>query len=210
MYARPEGGKPVLGLVLGAVILMAMPAIIQAQEQPNQPPTSTSDPASTRGPATSGANLDQKFVTDAADGGMAEVELGRLAAEKASSSEVKQFGQRMVADHSKANDQLKQIAANKGLTLPTQPSPKNRAKQERLSKLSGDAFDKAYMADMLKDHKEDVADFEKESTAGKDPEIRQFAAEALPTLQDHLKQAQSISDGGRGTSSGASSPQPQR
>jgi putative membrane protein len=111
---------------------------------------------------------------------------------------------------SKANDQLKQIAASNGLMLPTQPSAKHRATQERLSKLSGDAFDKAYMADMLKDHKKDVADFQKESTTGKDPDIRRFAAETLPTLQDHLKQAESISGGGKGAGSSASSPQPQR
>ena len=209
MYERSEGRKKVLAVVLGTGIFMAMAVAIQAQEQPNQPAISTSDPASTRGSATGGANLDQIFVTDAAEGGMAEVELGKLATEKASSSEVKQFGQRMVADHSKANDQLKQTAASKGLTLPTQPSAKHKATQERLSKLSGDAFDKAYMAEMLKDHKKDVADFQKESTTGKDPDIRQFAAETLPTLREHLKQAESIGGAGTGDSSSASSPRPQ-
>ena len=123
---------------------------------------------------------------------MAEVELGQLAAEKASNSEVKKFGQRMVEDHQKANDRLKEIASKKGIDLPTEPGAKQKATKERLSKLSGEAIDKAYVETMLKDHKKDVAEFEKESSNGRDPEIKQFASETLPTLQDHLKEVQSI------------------
>jgi putative membrane protein len=135
---------------------------------------------------------DKKFVMAAADGGMAEVELGQLAVEKGSSDDVKKFGQRMVDDHSKANDQLKQLAASKGVDLPQDVSAKDKATKARLSKLSGDQFDKAYMADMVQDHKKDVADFKKESQSGKDTDIKNFASQTLPTLQDHLKQAQSI------------------
>ena len=135
---------------------------------------------------------DQKFIKEAADGGMAEVELGQLATEKASSDDVKKFGQRMVDDHGKANDQLKQIASSKGVDLPSEPSPKDKATKDRLSKLSGEQFDKAYMTDMLQDHKKDVAAFQRESTSGRDPDVKSFAAQTLPTLQDHLKDAQSI------------------
>jgi putative membrane protein len=138
---------------------------------------------------------DQKFVREAAQGGMAEVELGQLATEKASSDAVKQFGQRMVNDHSQANDKLKELAASKGVTLPQEPSAKDRATKERLSKLSGTQFDHAYMADMLKDHKADIAAFQHESRAGHDAQVKDFASSTLPTLQDHLKAAEKISPG---------------
>jgi putative membrane protein len=147
--------------------------------------------ASEAGPGTSQTN-DQRFIKEAADGGLAEVELGQMAADKASSPEVKQFAQRMVKDHSEANNQLKQIAMQKGVTLPDSLSAKNEATKKKLSKLSGDAFDQAYMQDMLKDHKMDIAAFQKESTSGKDPDVKQFASQTLPTLKDHLKQAESV------------------
>lgn len=93
------------------------------------------------------------------------MELGQLAADKASSPDVKEFAQRMVKDHSQANDQLKQIAMKKGVTLPTSPSAKNEVTKNKLSRLSGDAFDQAYMSDMVKDHKKDIAAFQKEVPA---------------------------------------------
>jgi putative membrane protein len=144
-------------------------------------------------PSSAQNSPDQKFVKEAADGGMAEVELGQLAVDKASNEDVKKFGQRMVEDHGKANDKLKEIASSKGIELPQEPSAKHKATKARLSKLSGPDFDKAYMADMLKDHKMDIAAFNRESTSGKDPEVKSFASETLPTLQDHLKNAQSAS-----------------
>jgi putative membrane protein len=135
---------------------------------------------------------DQGFLKEAADGGMAEVELGQLAMEKASSSDVKEFAQRMITDHGKANDQIKQIALRKSIQLPSEPSAKNRATKARLAKLSGEQFDKAYMSDMLEDHKKDVAAFKAERTNGHDPDIKHFAAETLPTLEDHLRQAETV------------------
>ena len=101
---------------------------------------------------------DKTFVKKAAEGGLAEVELGQLATQKASSEDVKKFGQRMVDDHSKANDQLKQVAAQEHIDLPTEPSAKDKATKARLEKLSGEQFDRAYMRDMVKDHRTDVAD----------------------------------------------------
>ena len=128
----------------------------------------------------------------AADGGMAEVELGKLAAEKGSSQEVKDFGQRMVDDHSKANDQLKQLASQKHVELPQQPSSKHAATKAKLEKLSGEDFDKAYVAEMLKDHKQDVAEFKRESKSAHDDDLKSFASQTLPTLQEHLKQVQNL------------------
>lgn len=135
---------------------------------------------------------DSSFVTKTAQGGMAEVKLGQLAAEKASSADVKQFGQQMVTDHGKANDELKQLASSKGMTLPTDVSAKHQSDHDRLSKLSGAEFDKAYMKHMVADHKKDVAEFRRQSQSGSDAEIKAWAAKTLPTLEGHLQKAESI------------------
>jgi len=136
---------------------------------------------------------DAKFVKTAASGGMEEVELGKLAASKASDPDVKSFGQKMADDHSKANDQLKQIASQKGVTLPTGLNNMQKHDKAKLEKLSGAAFDSSYISMMVKDHKKDVADFQKESNSGKDSDVKSFASATLPTLQDHLKMAQDAS-----------------
>ncbi len=136
--------------------------------------------------------MDRHFIRKAGEGGLAEVELGKLAAEKGQSQDVKKFGQRMIDDHSKANDQLKQLAESKGVTLPAKLDAKDQATKDRLEKLSGEQFDRAYMNDMVKDHSKDVAEFKKESTTAKDPEVKSFASQTLPTLEDHLKEARSI------------------
>ena len=141
-------------------------------------------------PPASKQASDQKFVTDAAKGGMAEVELGKLAQDKGSSDQVKNFGKRMVDDHSKANDELQTLAKNKNITLPTDLDPKDKALKDRLSKLSGPAFDRAYMNAMLQDHRKDVSEFRMESTKGNDNDVKAFASKTLPTLEDHLKLAQ--------------------
>lgn len=135
-------------------------------------------------------NADKQWATKAAGGGMAEVKLGQLAQDHAASQQVKDFGQRMVDDHSKANDQLKSIASNKGISLPSDMDPKDQAVYTRLSSLHGAAFDRAYMNDMVKDHKTDIAEFQKESQSGSDPDLKQFATSTLPTLQKHLQMAE--------------------
>jgi putative membrane protein len=141
--------------------------------------------------SASGAVPDQAFVLEAAKGGMAEVEVGKLAVDKASNADVKKFGQRMVDDHSKANDELKAIASSKHITLPASLDAKDKAMYDRLSKLSGAAFDRAYMQAMVTDHVTDVAAFKREAQTGNDPEVKAFAAKTLPTLEDHLKMARS-------------------
>jgi len=121
-----------------------------------------------------------------------EVELGRLAAQKAQSADVKRFGQRMVDDHSKANAELKTLASAKGVTLPADMNAEGKEEQAKLSKLSGAEFDKEYMSLMVEDHEKDVSEFEKESRDQDDPDVKAFAAKTLPTLQQHLQMAQSI------------------
>jgi putative membrane protein len=222
------------------------------------------------------AESDRKFIMETAHNGMAEVMLGRMASERASSDEVKQFGQRMVDDHTKANQELMQLASTKGITLPamtdmggsmtstgatsgtgttmsnTQTSasgsqatgstgqtsgsqtsgstdrsgtgmqtsgsttgmsgqgtgahgghmmgPKHQKLMDRLSGLSGAEFDREYMKQMVKDHEDAVSDFQKQSTRGKDSDIRAFAARTLPTLQEHLRMAREIDSKVRGGS----------
>jgi putative membrane protein len=135
---------------------------------------------------------DTKFVKEAAAGGMEEVQLGQLAVQKASNGDVKNFGQRMVDDHSKANTQLQQIASQKGVTVPSKLPASKQKDVDKLSKLNGAAFDRAYMSMMVKDHVKDVAEFQKESKNGKDSDVKSFASTTLPTLQDHLKMAKDI------------------
>jgi len=125
----------------------------------------------------------------AAEGGLAEVELGKLAKEHASNADVKKFADRMVDDHGKANDELEGILKQKGMTAPTALKGKEKSTYDRLAKLNGAAFDRAYMEDMVKDHEKDVKEFERESTSGKDPDFKAFAGKTLPTLQEHLKMA---------------------
>ena len=136
------------------------------------------------------ANPDEKFVMEAAKGGMAEVELGKLAVEKASAPEVKNFGQRMVDDHGKASDELKSLAEKKSIHVAAEIDAKDKALRDRLTKLSGEAFDRAYMTAMLDDHRKDVNAFRIEGRAGKDPDVKAWASKTLPTLQEHLKMAQ--------------------
>lgn len=135
---------------------------------------------------------DARFAKEAAQGGMAEVKLGQLAQEKGSNDAVKSFGKRMVDDHSKAGDKLKDVAAKESVSLPSDIAAKDQATYDRLSKLSGAAFDRAYARDMVKDHQDDVAAFQKEANGGKDEALKGFASETLPTLRDHLKEAKEM------------------
>jgi putative membrane protein len=139
---------------------------------------------------TGAGSPDRTFMTKAAQGGMAEVQMGKLAKDNAENQAVKDFGQKMVDDHSKANDELKSLASQKNVTLPTDLDAKDKATYDRLSSLKGAAFDKAYMRDMVTDHRKDVAEFQRESSRGKDSDVKAWAGKTLPTLQEHLKMAQ--------------------
>jgi putative membrane protein len=173
-------------LIAGTVALaiFAVPAFARAQN---------AKASKAKASQSSTFKPDQLFATAAARGNMAEVELGKLAQQKASSNEVKQFGQRMADDHSKALDELKRLAQSKDITLPTTLDAKDKTLEKRLSRLSGPAFDRAYMQAMVADHRTDVSEFRRESQIGKDPELKQWASKTLPTLEDHLKMAQDTS-----------------
>jgi putative membrane protein len=138
---------------------------------------------------------DTDFAKAAAEGGFAEVRFGELAEDKASSKTVKDLAQRMVDDHTKADDSLKTAASKDNISIPAQLDAKDQAVYARLSQLSGAAFDRAYARDMVRDHETDIAMFRHEANDGKDASIKTFAAQTLPTLEDHLKLARQALEG---------------
>jgi putative membrane protein len=134
-----------------------------------------------------------EFAVKAANGGMLEVELGRLAEEKAQSKDVKEFGAMMVKDHSKANEELKTIAATQNITLPTTLGEDEQKHVNEMAKLSGAEFDKKYVSMMVDDHKEDIDLFKKTAEDDKaNPAVKSFAAKTLPTLQKHMESINAI------------------
>jgi putative membrane protein len=136
---------------------------------------------------------DKVFVMNAGLGGMAEVELGKLAVQKASDDRVKQFGQKMIDDHSKANEDLKAVASAQRIDVPVSLDSKHQATIDRLNKLSGSVFDRAYVREMVADHNEDVKEFHKEAQNGQDSAVRAFASKTLPTLEEHQRMILDIS-----------------
>jgi putative membrane protein len=135
---------------------------------------------------------DKMFVMKAAQGGMTEVALGKLASEKAGSADVKAFGAMMVTDHTAANDELKAIATKKGLKVPKELNKKHAKVADELSKLSGAVFDKAYVPAMVKGHTETIALFENEAKTGQDADLKAFAEKTLPTIKMHLEKIEAI------------------
>ncbi len=148
--------------------------------------------ADTEGQRGQLTSKDFNFVSDASRGGMEEVQLGQLAKQKAGSPAVREFGERMTTDHQKANDDLKQIAQKKGALIPNSLTHRENWTLEHLQKLSGAEFDKAYVSDMVRDHKKDVKEFEKASQNLSDPDLKAFAEKTLPTLQEHLRMAENL------------------
>jgi len=135
---------------------------------------------------------DADFAVEAANGGMMEVEMGNYAQQNASSSRVKDFGAMMVRDHSKANSELKALAASKNITLPATMGTDAHKEMEDLMKKKGKDFDKAYMNMMLDDHKKDVKAFEKAASNCKDADLKSFASKTLPVLRTHLDSTKAI------------------
>lgn len=167
-------------LALGLSTLMS-PAFAQ----------STSGQGQSRQGATM-SNQDQKFVMDASQSSMMEIETGRLASQKAASADVKAFGQRMVTDHTQASNKLMQTVANKSVTLPKELKADHRQHVDQLSRLSGAEFDRMYLHHMVLAHDKDVMEFEKQSKNGSDPAVRSFAQQTLPTLREHQRRVREL------------------
>lgn len=175
------------------------------QDQPSTLPNSTTAP----GQSSTQSNLskaDQQFMVKAAQGGMAEVQMAQLAAQNSSSDAIKDYAQRMIQDHTQANNQLMALAAQKGVTLPTTLDSKQQATYDKLSKLTGPNFDKAYIkAAGTNAHTQQAALFQREAQKGQDPDVKAFAAQVLPIVQDHLQMAKSLQSG---NTTGSSTTQP--
>ncbi len=154
--------------------------------EPAKPPGDKGDMVATGG--------DLGFMNAAATGSMAEVELGKLAVKQAQSNDVKQFGQKMIEDHSKALEELKQVAGRKNVTLPPDVMPTQKETMEKLSKLSGAEFDQEYVKTMVEDHKKDVTAFEAASKTAADADVKAFAVKTLPTLKMHKEMIEGIAD----------------
>ncbi len=154
--------------------------------------TSTTSTGSSGGTTSSLNAEDKGFFVAAAQASMAEVSLGHMAADKATSRDVVNFARRMVADHSKANDDLKQLAITKGVALPAVLTKEQNKTATDLSQKVGTGFDKSYMDAMIRDHEKAVHDFEKASKDATDPDLKAWATNTLPTLQDHLRMAKQI------------------
>jgi putative membrane protein len=132
------------------------------------------------------AMQDKEFVQDALQGGMAEVQLGQLAAQKGSTADVRQFGQRMVQDHSQLNNLMKQVAAKLEMHSPKGPSKKEKKLYDKLSGLSGTQFDDAYVKAMVKDHTDDLETFRREANESQNPAVKQAAEQGAQVIQQHL------------------------
>jgi putative membrane protein len=146
------------------------------------------------GGATSGQleAADAKFVRTAAQSGMMEVRMGQLIKESAQSKGLRDFGDKLVTDHTKANQELNQIASRKGVSPPSQPADKHEKMLDQLSKLKGAEFDRAAQKHAVMHHQEDVQLFEKASQSLQDAELKAFVQKTLPTLKEHLDMAKKL------------------
>ena len=135
---------------------------------------------------------EEKFMKKAAQAGIAEVELGKLAPERAREDEVRQFGERMVRDHTHSSEELKRLAADKHVDLPREPDQKHRDEKKELSRMSGPTFDTQFMKGMLHDHRHVVEEFRDELDKAEDADLKKFIANTLPILEDHLRSARRI------------------
>jgi putative membrane protein len=193
-------------------------AQVQQQQQQQQPGYPRPVPDS--GPANPGGNpgavpplinspdqqpadpmaSDKRFVKDAAEANATQVELGKLAQQKGSSDAVKEFGKRMVEAHTEANEELKQAATKANIQVPTEPPRKVKKTGDKLAKLSGPDFDRAYARIVVNEHKDDVKAFAREAQGGKATEVREFASRTLPKLQEHRKLAEQLDAGAKSSS----------
>lgn len=200
-----------LALVAGAALLSGSSAMAQMSpgggqqsaspqrtppmSEPNaRPGASPMDQAATgnQDPNGTAAMMDKQFVRSALEGGMAEVQMGQLAVQKSSNPDVKEFGQKMVDDHTKLGDQMKQVAAQMNVKLPDSLSSKDKSTIAKLSALDGDAFDKAYIKDMVKDHKKDEKEFKQEAINASNPALKGVVSQGAQVIGQHLQMIEQI------------------
>jgi putative membrane protein len=182
-------------LILAIVLLpVALVGCTGSESTNGNANTTAVNPANTQAKQSTLSSNDREFMSEAATGGLMEVELGQLAVQKGQSADVKHFGQKMVDDHSKANSELKQLAAAKGVSLPSDLKAEQKEERDELAKLSGAEFDHKYMELMVEDHDKDVKGFQDKANNAGDPDLKAFVAKTLPTLQEHQRMAHAIHD----------------
>lgn len=163
---------------------------VQAHSQTT--PASATTTGSAGGTLSNTTDVDKEFVSKAGASGLAEVQMGNLALQRAASPAVKEYARKMVADHQRAAEELSQLATMKGLALPTELGQPHKGGLEHLTMLNGAEFDKAYMQHMVGDHETAVADFEKAAIGASDSDVKAWAAKMLPTLKEHLQTAKDV------------------
>lgn len=190
-----RGGVTVLA---GTMLMLLSGGLVFAQMSPgggqqHQSAANTNNPSSTDNTQQGGnAMQDKDFLHSALQGGMAEVQLGQLAAQKGSSDDVKQFGQHMVDDHTKLGDAMKPIAQQLGVNPPKDVSKKDKQLMAKLQGLSGEQFDNAYITAMVKDHKKDSEDFKAEAAQTQNPQLKQIATQGDQVIDQHLQMIEQI------------------
>ncbi|MGI8788775.1 MAG: DUF4142 domain-containing protein [Pyrinomonadaceae bacterium] len=190
------------GFLLFSVVVLTAFGAISCSKEPGNTGTANSEPLVKTEPAKPPSDKgdavvtggDLAFMNAAAPGGMATVELGKMALQKSNNADVKAFAQKMVDDHTKAGEDLKQLAAQKKVMLPPDVMPESKQLMEKLSKLNGADFDKEYVKAMLEAHNKDVTTFESVSKTAGDADVKAFATKTLPVLKTHLEMIKGIAD----------------
>jgi putative membrane protein len=192
-----------VALTAGSMLFAQSPGMPTQQSPQTAQPSNGSYPqgpgnAGQRGPQDMSmenaamAGGDKVFVSKALEGGMAEVQLGQLAAQKSQSDDVKQFGQKMVTDHTQMGDQMKPVAEQLGIKPPSEPSKKDRKEMQKLQGLTGQDFDREYITMMVMDHRKDLKDFKEEAQSANDPKVKQAAAQGVDVISQHLQMIEQI------------------
>lgn len=192
-----------IALAVSSALLLGLASTAMAQSSSSSAMSNSSMSSSSM--SSSHSSVDSKdtmFMKEAAAGNLAEIQTGRIALDKSSSPQVKEAAQRIVDDHTKANDQLMTLAQRQQVTLPTEPMAKDKKEAEKLQSMSGTAFDKAYARMLVKDHKKDIKMYSMESQKAKDTELRQYASTTLPVLKTHLQMAEQLTKGSMMRSNG--------
>jgi putative membrane protein len=190
-------------IALAGLVLLCIPYATAQISRPggSTSPSQQTTPGSQPGlsPADQATNsdgpdqmMDKSFVRKALQGDMAEVQLGQLALQKSSNDDVKHFAQKMVDDHTKLGDEMKQVAQQLSVKVPDSPSGKDKSTMNKLQALNGDEFDKAYIKDMVKDHQQDEKEFQSEAKSTTNPALKQVATQGAQVIGEHLQMIQQI------------------
>jgi len=183
-------------LLLGLASCNSAPDSVQQAQQTNEARIDSTTQDTGQGAVVrEDKEYDSEFMTKAASGGMLEVELGKVVAQRATTPEAKQFAQQMVTDHTKANNELKALASKKGMKLPASLGEDQKKVYDEVLTEKGAKLDQKYVSEMVDDHEEDVKEFQEASTKAGDPAVKAFAAKTLPVLQMHLAMIKKIQAG---------------